>query len=182
MKKYKNHFDSGFTHLFGGVCISKDSPLVEAYGAVDELNSLLGLARSFIKDPGTKKIIKEIQEDLLIIGADLSNPNKINIEGKQNKLKLTQEHVKKMEELIKTFEKELPILTNFILPSGSPGASLLQNARALTRRAERRIVATNKNKEINMEILRYFNRLSDFLFYLARVTNKREGFEEEVWK
>jgi len=182
MKKYTNHFDSGYTHLFGGVCISKDSPLVEAYGAVDELNSLLGLSRSFMKDQELKDIIREIQEDLLIIGADLSNPKNISIQGKEHKSALTNQHVKKMEELIQAYEKELPPLTHFVLPSGSPASSLLQNSRALCRKTERRLVSADKDNKINMEILRYFNRLSDFLFYLARVVNKREGFEEEVWK
>jgi len=182
MKKYTNHFDSGFTHLLGGLCVGKDSPLIEAFGDVDELNSLLGLARSLIKDEEIKQILKEIQGDLLIIGADLSNPQKIKVEGKEHKLELTQEHVGKMEEWIQKFENELPPLTNFVLPSGSAGATTLQTARAVCRRAERKIVAANKNNEINMDILRYFNRLSDFLFYLARVANRREGFEEEVWK
>ena len=182
MKKYTEHFDSGFTHLYGGVCTSKDSPLVEAHGAVDELNSLLGLSRSFIKDKEVNGIIKGIQEDLLVIGADLANPKNIEMEGREGRSALTSDHVKKMEELIKAFENELPPLRNFIIPSGSPSSSLLQNCRALCRKAERRIVAANKKKEINMEILRYFNRLSDFLFYLARVVNRREGFDEEVWK
>ena len=182
MKKYTDHFDSGNTHLFGGVCISKDSPLVEAYGVVDELNSMLGLARSLVKDEEIKSIIRGIQEDLLVIGADLSNPGRVMIQGKEKKLALTQEHVSNMEELILKFEKELPPLVNFVLPSGSPGASALQAARAIARKAERRIVSANRNKEINLEILRYLNRLSDFLFYLARIANRREGFGEDVWK
>jgi cob(I)alamin adenosyltransferase len=188
MKKYTNHFDSGYTHLFTGQCVTKDSPLVEAFGAVDELNSLLGMAFSQIRDGEIREVIRNIQKDLLVIGADLASPIK-----KQKTLdpfrdrqlsrmkEMTESEVKKMEELMKKYEKELPPLRNFILPSGTPGAATLHLARTVTRRVERRIVAA-KSERVNIQILKYFNRLSDFLFTLARIVNKREGGKEEIWK
>lgn len=188
MKNYTDHFDSGYTHLSTGQCVSKDSPLVEALGSVDELNSLLGMAFSHIKDGEVRNIINGIQRDLLTIGADLASPLKRqqSLNPKQSmplaKTKeMTKREVKKMEHLIEKFEKELPPLRNFILPSGTPGAAILHMARTVTRRVERRIVAAKK-EQVNIQILKYFNRLSDFLFTLSRVVNKREGGEEIIWK
>lgn len=183
MKEYTEHFDSGFTHLSTGGCVSKSSPLVEAVGAVDELNSLLGMAISNIKDEEILDILNGIQEDLLTIGSDLANPIKkqTTLPGKHLPTKdMTKEDVKKMEGWMEKFEKELPSLTNFILPSGTPGAAALHMARAVTRRVERRIVAA-KTENVNIEVLKYFNRLSDFLFTLARLVNMREGVTENIW-
>ena len=187
MKQYTPHFDSGFTHLYTGQCVSKSSPLIEALGAVDELNSLLGMAFSHITDKDIREIIRGVQRDLLTIGADLANPIK-----KQNTLdpektrkmhtrEMTAEQVRNMELLMEKFECELPPLKNFILPSGTQGAAILHMARSVTRRVERRVVAA-KQEQVNIQILRYFNRLSDFLFTLARLVNKREGGKEEIWK
>lgn len=188
MKKYTNHFDSGFTHLYSGQCVTKDSPLVEAFGAVDELNSLLGMAYSQIRNEEIRRVIKRIQDDLLTIGADLANPIKGQkaLDPAKTKIlsrtrELTEKEVREMEEMMEQFEKELPPLRNFILPSGTPGAATLHMARAVARRVERRIVAA-KVEHVNPQILRYFNRLSDFLFTMARLVNKREGGEEVIWK
>lgn len=188
MKNYTNHFDSGYTHLYTGQCVSKSSPLIEALGAVDELNSLLGMAFSHIHDAEIRDIISSIQRDLLIIGSDLANPikNQTALDEKQTKLlerskEVTEEEIQRMESLMEQFERELPPLKNFILPSGTPGASILHLGRAVARRVERRVVAA-KEEQVNIQILKYFNRLSDFLFLLARVVNKRESGEEVVWK
>jgi len=188
MKKYTDHFDSGWTHLFTGQCVSKDSPLVEAFGAVDELNSLLGMAHSQIRDQEIKSIIRSIQRDLLTIGADLANPikrQKTLDPARDRQLarikEMTEKEVKNMERLMENVEKELPPLRNFILPSGSPGAATLHMGRAVARMVERRVVAA-KEENVNINILKYFNRLSDFLFTLARLVNLREGEKEEIWK
>lgn len=188
MKNYSNHFDSGWTHLYAGQCVSKSSPLVEALGAVDELNSLLGMAFSHIRDEEIRRIIRLIQKDLLTIGADLANPIKgqKSLDPEQTRMlertkEVTEKEVKKMEQLMEKFEKELPPLRNFILPSGTQGSAILHMARAVTRRVERRIVAA-KQENVNIQILKYFNRLSDFLFTLARLVNNREGGKEDVWK
>ncbi|MBI4020620.1 MAG: cob(I)yrinic acid a,c-diamide adenosyltransferase [Candidatus Aenigmarchaeota archaeon] len=188
MKDYTHHFDSGNTYIFSGKSVSKASPLVEAFGEVDELNSLLGLAAAEIADREARDIIRGIQMDLLTIGADLANPSKKlqPLDPQASTLPsriiaLTEKEVRGMERLIQKFEKELPPLKNFILPSGTRGAATLHVARAVARRVERRIVAA-KDEHVNLEVLKYFNRLSDFLFYLARVVNKREGGKEEVWK
>lgn len=189
MKSYTNHFDSGYTHLYSGQCVSKDSARVEALGVVDELNSLLGIAFSHIQDPEVRGILRTIQEDLLTIGADLGNPIKRQtaLDRKHTRQlsrirEMGEPEVRRMEEFMERFEQELPPLRNFILPSGSQGAAILHLARAVARTVERRIVALKEEQGVNMQILRYFNRLSDFLFILARVVNRREGGEEVVWK
>ena len=187
MKKYTDHFDSGYTHLFTGQCVTKDHPLVEALGAVDELNSLLGMAISHVADQEVRGIIQGIQRDLLTIGADLATPMKKqqtldpNMNTVMRSKEMTEREVMHMESLIQRFEGELPPLRNFILPSGTPGAATLQMARAVARRVERRIVAA-KMESVNIQILRYFNRLSDFLFTLSRLVNLREEGEEVIWK
>ncbi|MBL7160353.1 MAG: cob(I)yrinic acid a,c-diamide adenosyltransferase [Candidatus Aenigmarchaeota archaeon] len=188
MKKYSDHFDSGHTYLYAGECVKKDNPLVEAFGEVDELNSLIGLAVSLIKDKEAREILREIQGDLLLIGSDLANPIKKQetldprqTERLKRTKEMTENEVKKMEDLIMKFEKELPPLNKFILPSGTPGATALQYARAVTRRVERRVVAA-KMETVNFQILKYFNRLSDFLFILARIVNNREKGKEVVWE
>lgn len=184
MKDYSHHFDSGNTHLYTGKCVPKDSPLVEALGAVDELNSLLGMASAHITDQEVRDILKGIQSDLLTIGSDLASPARGQKALDQRPLgskEVTEEDVKRMETLITTWENELPPLRNFILPSGTPGAAILHSARAVARRVERRVVAA-KVENVNIQILKYFNRLSDFLFTLSRLVNKREGGEENVWR
>ena len=131
MKNYTYHYDSGYTHLYTGQCVEKSSPIVEALGAVDELNSLLGMAFSQLKDVELREIIKTIQGDLLTIGADLASPIKRQraLDSKHTEQlarikELTNSEVKYMEHLIQRFEKELPPLRNFILPSGTPGHQL----------------------------------------------------------
>ena len=188
MKDYTHHFDSGNTYIFTGKSVSKASPLVEAFGEVDELNSLLGMARSQIQDEEVSGILRGIQMDLLTIGADLANPAKRqqSLDPEKSGLpsritELTEKEVMGMEKLIQKFESELPPLHKFILPSGTPGTATLHMARAVARRVERRVVAA-KEDHVNLEVLKYFNRLSDFLFYLARVVNAREQGTEDVWE
>ena len=181
MKDYTNHQDSGDTKLFGGCTINKDSLLVEAYGTVDELNSHIGLARAQGDDEELNEILHDVQQDLFVIGSDLANPHR-SADTQTHVVLLTADHVKKMEDLIVRLNNELEPLKHFILPTGTPAAALLHICRAVCRRAERRIVTLYTQEKINQEILTYFNRLSDLLFYLARIANKRAGVQDETWE
>jgi len=166
--------DSGKTRLFCDET-TKDSMRVDTYGDVDELNSYIGLARARVEDKEVDAILKEIQKDLFIIGADLAKSSK------SEKSQLTSEHVKRIEEIVHKIEKELPELKRFILPAGAPAAALLHVARSVCRRAERKCIALKKHEIINNEIIKYLNRLSTLLFDLARLTNKKSNIKEEEW-
>ena len=160
----------------GGSRVSKDSTRVEAYGSVDEINSILGLARSFISDVEIGSVLEELQNDLFVAGADLAGDKK-TVEVPR----ITRERVLELERTIDKFESELPALHVFILPSGGKGGAALHFARAVTRRAERRIVTLSKREEINDQLIPYVNRLSDLLFVLARIVNYRERQTEVQW-
>ena len=151
--------------------VSKDSLIVEALGSIDELNSFLGIAKTQSKDTKTQKIIGEVQKNLLRIGSITGG----------SKLKFSSVQTKKLERIIDEFEGKLPILKNFVIPGGSINAAQLQYARALTRRAERRVVALSKIQYTKPNILIYMNRLSDFLFMLARKANADFEIPDEVW-
>ena len=180
VKKYTDDYDKGYTKLFGSEFISKASVLVEAYGTIDELNSLVGLARSQIKDKEISDILYKLQKDLFNLGSDFASPI---LDEKTNKYitRITESDIKWLEEWIQKIDKKLPPLKNFILPGGSYAASLLHVARAFSRRAERRAVSLKGEQGVNQIILKYLNRLSDFLFYLARWVNQKECVEDEVW-
>ncbi len=174
----------GCTYIFSGKSVRKDSPIVEAIGAVDELNSLLGAARSVTRDEGARGMIEELQRDLMTIGSDLANPSKRQARlggsegGKPREVDTGR--IRRLGEMEGELRKEVPELRNFILPSGSQGAAALHMARAVARRAERRIVAA-REEGVSGNVLEYFNRLSGVLFALARVVNRREGGGEAVW-
>lgn len=151
--------------------VSKDSLIVEALGAIDELNSFLGIAKTQSNDTKIQKIIGEVQKNLLTIGS---------ITGGSN-LRFSRAQTKKLERMIDGLEGKLPILKNFVVPGGSVTAARLQYARALTRRAERRIVALSNTQITKPSILIFMNRLSDFLFMLARKVNADLKIPDEVW-
>lgn len=151
--------------------VSKDSLKVEVLGSVDELNSFLGVAISFSNLAEVSSYLKDIQKNLLAIGS-------ITAGGKLN---FTSNQTKKLEKLIDKFEGTLPVLSNFILTGGTVLASHLQYARSLTRRAERNMVSLSKIEKVDADILTYLNRLSDFLFMLARYVNWEAGIKEEIW-
>ncbi len=151
--------------------VSKDSLIVEALGAIDELNSFLGIAKTQSNDTKIQKIIGEVQKNLLTIGSITGG----------SKLRFTKNKTKKLERIIDEIEGKLPILKNFVVPGGSLTAAWLQYARALTRRAERRIVALSNTQITKPSILIYMNRLSDFLFMLAREVNNKSGIKDETW-
>ncbi len=171
-KVYTKTGDKGLTSLVGGKRVSKASARVEAYGDVDELNSVLGIVRAEVKDDEIKKIINEIQNDLFIIGADLASPPEIQVP------RIKEERIIELEKTIDKLLEELDPLKEFILPSGSGGGHYLHLARTVSRRAERRIVMLMEEEQLNENVLVYINRLSDLLFVMARIENKRGNFEE----
>ena len=177
MKIYTKTGDEGDTGLQGGKRVSKSSDRIRAYGNVDEVNSVLGLVLSHKVDQDVEEILKKIQNDLFVLGSDLSDPN---IDNKQNRIsnKMTEDLEKKIDE----FEQELPPLTNFILPGGTHSASLVHLARTVTRRAERNVISLSKTEKINNECQVYLNRLSDLLFVIARVLNKRSKTPDIIWE
>ena len=151
---------------------------VEAYGNVDELNSVLGIARAFLKDRELDKLLAELQEDLFVVGADLASTRE---DQQRNIPRISPEKITAMEKTIDRFEAELSPLKAFILPGGGIAGSLLHNARTVARRAERRIVTLSKTEAVNEQLVPYMNRLSDLLFVVARVANHRENKHETEW-
>ncbi|NIP30771.1 MAG: cob(I)yrinic acid a,c-diamide adenosyltransferase [Candidatus Dadabacteria bacterium] len=173
-KVYTKTGDKGETTLVGGEKISKASPRVDAYGDIDELNSVLGLVYFEIKDSEIKNLIKKIQNDLFIMGGDMATKT----DSKYGVPRINSKMYKSLEEHIDKFVNEVGELKEFILPGGSLGGSYLHLARVVCRRAERKVALLMNSEKINEDVLIYLNRLSDFLFVLARVVNKRSGFEE----
>ncbi len=178
MKIYTKTGDKGETGLFGAGRVSKDSLRIEAYGTVDELNSFIGYAITEINDAELKKILFKIQNQLFIVGSDLAAPN----EDKQGIIpRVKEEYIKEVENHIDFFSEKLEELKNFILPGGTKGASLLHIARSVCRRAERKIVKLNKAEKVNPFIIIFLNRISDFLFVLARYENKINNQPDVNW-
>lgn len=182
MAIYTKKGDKGKTSLGSGVHVSKDNVRVEAYGTVDELNSVLGVACAELS--GSKEgysrylieIIHQVQDDIFCIGSYLSNPANANL------IRLLPQRTTVFEKYIDEMTEKMPELTNFILPGGGKAAAFLQQARAVSRRAERRIVTLSKKVKINEDVLQYINRLSDLLFTMGRFANYNEKQIEIVWK
>lgn len=188
LRIYTRTGDQGDTGLFGGERVRKDDARVEAYGTVDELNAVLGVARSQAQDPELGETIASFQDRLLAVGADIATPMETATRrGRVSIERVAPESVERLEHLIDRFEAELPPLTRFILPGGGAPAAALHHARVVCRRAERRCVTLAHLEEetggpaLNPEVIRYLNRLSDLLFVLARVANHRQGVEDIVW-
>ncbi|HYP27081.1 MAG TPA: cob(I)yrinic acid a,c-diamide adenosyltransferase [Blastocatellia bacterium] len=173
-KVYTKTGDGGETSLVGGKRVSKASPRVDAYGDVDELNSVIGVARAHLSDPEVDDALSLLQNDLFTVGADLASPLDVEVPRIQDSF------VKTLEEMSDGFLSELEPLKEFILPGGSRAGATLHLARTVARRAERRIVALAEVEEINPAVIVYVNRLSDLLFILARVMNRREGAGEKM--
>ncbi len=176
MKAYTGTGDKGETGLYGGTRVGKENPRVEAYGAVDELNSQIGVARALIKDKGLNQILKNLQEDLFTLGGDLASELVT-----ANVPRIGKIHLKRLEQVTDEMDSGLERLRRFILPSGGVAGSQLHVARAVCRRAERRIVALSRAESINPDVIPYINRLSSFLFVAARTVNKTEGVPEVEW-
>jgi len=175
--------DRGETGLATGRRVGKDDPRVEAFGAVDELSSALGTvvagepAGELSSDLG--EILRAVQNDLFHLGAELATPG--GDAGARPGPRVEPGHVERLEARQDALAAELEPLANFELPGGSPGAARLQLARAVCRRAERRVVALSGAEEVSPEALRYLNRLSDLLFTMARVENRRRGVHQPIW-
>ena len=167
--------DDGTTGLYGGRRIPKDSPRLHAYGTVDELNSILGIVLVDTSlETSMRTQLTDVQHLLFRLGGDLATP----IDMKSKVDRVGPEHVSKLEEWIKTIEAALPIQRTFILPGGSPAAAHLHHARAVCRRAERWLVQLSKEESINDQTIIFMNRLSDYLFLLARTANASAGLND----
>ncbi len=179
MKIYTKTGDDGSTSLFGGTRVQKNNIRINAYGTIDELNSVIGLALSHKISEEVKFELQEIQNTLFQIGSELASPENV----KSDLIKKTsKEEINYLESLIDKFDENLPPLKNFILPGGIESASYLHFARTVCRRAERIIVELKELELININTLIYLNRLSDLLFVLARYENYVTQTPEIVWK
>jgi len=174
LKAYTGTGDKGETSLYGGTRVGKENPRIEANGVVDELNSQIGVVRALVKDDELRRDLKNVQEDLWILGGDLSEPI-VNAKVPR----ITEQQLARLESVTDKLNAGLKPLRRFILPGGSQAGAELHVARAVCRRAERRIVALSRTESINPQIIPYVNRLSSFLFVLARDVNKREDIAEE---
>jgi len=179
VKIYTRTGDAGETALFDGTRVRKSDPRVEAYGHVDELNAMLGLAIANGADAALGGQILQLQHDLFALGARLADP-KARIAGRVRKAALGAEDVRRLEEWIDQADAELEPLRRFILPGGSPVAAALHVARTICRRAERHVVSLGEGA-VEPNLLAYVNRLSDLLFVLARLANARAGVADVEW-
>lgn len=179
MKIYTKTGDSGETSLFGGSRVWKDDLRIESYGTVDELNSMIGLAIEECDIIEIKIHLVEIQADLFNLGADLASP----LGDKNNSWvpRISENDCEKLEKLIDETDSELPKLKNFILPGGSKFSAMVHIARTVCRRGERQVVKLERTGNINHIIVVYLNRLSDYLFVLARYYNHKQGKSENIW-
>jgi cob(I)alamin adenosyltransferase len=178
---YTRTGDDGQTALFGGGRVEKDHPRVEAYGDVDELNAVLGMARAVEMMPRIDEVLVPIQRDLFSIGALLATPDREKMREQLRKARIDEARVAELEHVIDESDRELEPLRSFILPGGTPKAAALHVARTVCRRAERRVVSLAHAEEIPDLVVIYLNRLSDLLFMLARVANRRAGAGEVTW-
>ncbi len=180
-KLYTRAGDSGQTALFGGMRVSKAHPRVEAYGAVDELNSALGVAVSFISQRRLATTLQGVQNELFNIGSELASES--GKRAQAGRLFLDPEaKIAALERLIDEFDAKSPPLRTFILPSGSRPGALLHLCRTVCRRAERAVVGLSHEEPVNPQLLRYLNRLSDLLFVLARYVNRAARRPETPWR
>ncbi len=179
MKVYTRKGDTGETSLIGGTRVKKTNIRIEAYGTVDELNSFIGLIRDTARDKSAEDTLVEIQNLLFTIGSELA------ADPGNNRMVLPQvedEDIKKLEEEMDRMNEELPELRNFILPGGDQASSFCHVARCVCRRAERRTVGLSEAMSVDEKIIRYLNRLSDYLFVLARFYTYRHQGKETLWK
>ena len=177
MKIYTKTGDGGNTGLQGDFRIAKSHPRIISYGTVDEANAAIGIVLTNTLDDDVRQVLSQIQNDLFLLGSDLSNQN---LNDLKNRISL--EKVENLEGFIDTFESELPPITNFILPGGNIAASQIHQVRTIVRRAETLVVKLSDKDEINSNCIKYLNRLSDLMFVMGRLINKRNGIEDIIWK
>jgi cob(I)alamin adenosyltransferase len=180
---YTRSGDAGTTSLFGGGRIGKDDPRVEAYGAVDELNSVLGVAASFIGDDRLRGQVEEIQNELFNLGAELASETAGEKAAEFGRMFTDPDKkIATLERWTDEWDSAGPPLQTFILPGGTHAGAFLHMGRTVCRRAERRVVALARSESVNPAIVRYLNRLSDLLFAMARMANAMEGRAEVEWR
>jgi cob(I)alamin adenosyltransferase len=185
MKIYTKTGDKGTTALFGGTRVPKHHIRIESYGTVDELNSWLGLIRDQDIASSSKQELTKVQEDLFTLGAILAtDPEKAVLKNGKERLnipKIEESHIHKLEIAIDAMEQDLPQMTHFILPGGHTTVSYCHIARTVCRRAERMATLLNENEPFDELVLWYLNRLSDYLFVLARKLSKELQADEVKW-
>jgi len=179
MKIYTKTGDDGGTGLFGGERVLKNDARVDAYGSIDETNALLGVARAAGLSTSLDASLQRIQAQLFVLGAELATPA-----SHRPRLELpliSAADAEQLEREIDQLEADLPPLTSFVLPAGSPGAAALHHARTVCRRAERAVVGIRESAELRGELIIYLNRLSDLLFVMARHQNQSAGVADVAW-
>ncbi len=180
-RMYTRGGDKGETGLFGGKRVPKDSLRVEAYGSVDELNSCIGVVVSICRLEDLADSLRRVQALLFVAGADLATD--LPSDGTADRgQRITKGDTDWLENQTDAVLSKLPRLTSFILPGGSELSAQIHFARSVCRRAERRIVEAGRKENLNPEILPFFNRLSTYLFDLARLANMKEGKSDELWR
>lgn len=177
MKIYTKKGDKGQTSLYGGQTVPKNSSRIAAYGTVDELNSVLGMAISYTPSTKTTEYLNTVQEQLFVLGADLATPFSKEVRISR----ISDEEITILEMAIDEMEDQLPPLKNFILPGGTQAGATIHFARTVCRRAERKAVECSNEEVLSSQSIIYLNRLSDFLFVLGRFENHISGKEETPW-
>ena len=184
MKIYTKTGDKGETSLYGGTRVSKAAARVESYGTLDELNAFIGLAKAEISDEKVLSQLQKIQFDLFTVGSEAATPtDKMFLANGKSRLDLliSEEEIMELERWMDNFDAELEPLQFFILPSGGKAAASVHVCRTVCRRAERAMVYLNETEEVRPELIKYLNRLSDYLFILARYISKISGEKEDYW-
>ena len=183
-KIYTKTGDKGETSLYGGTRVSKAAARVESYGTLDELNAFIGLAKAEISDEKVLNQLQKIQFDLFTVGSEAATPtDKMLLANGKNRLDLmiSDKEITELEIWMDDFDAELEPLRFFILPSGGKAAATVHVCRTVCRRAERAMVFLNETEEVRPELIKYLNRLSDYLFILARYISKISGEKEDYW-
>jgi cob(I)alamin adenosyltransferase len=178
VKIYTKTGDAGETGLFGGGRVGKDNPRVDAYGEVDELNATLGVARA-AGVGALDGMCQQLQDQLFTVGAVLATPQGSKADAHIPHVKAAW--ILEMEKAMDALDGELPKMTHFILPGGTPGSAALHLARTVCRRAERKVVPLMREGLVDAAVVQFLNRLSDFLFMAARAVNHRAGVEDVKW-
>ncbi len=172
--------DKGETDLLGGIRVPKDDERIEAYGTIDELNSFIGLAKTMLReDKEVAEILSRIQGHLFKLGSELAS---LGTKAEGRTPCIVEEDLRFLEENVERMESTLPPLRLFIFPGGTTEAAILHIARAIARRAERRLTTLMRRYDVRPINLSYINRLSTLLFTLARYVNHRKGVREDVWR
>lgn len=185
MKIYTKTGDAGTTALFGGTRVPKHHIRIESYGTVDELNANMGMIRSQAIDEHSKQILARIQNSLFTIGSTLAtDPNRAILKSGKERLnipKIAEADITLLESEMDAMNEMLPEITHFVLPGGNPVVSSCHIARTVCRRAERRVTLLGEKEPVDALVLKYLNRLSDYLFVLARKLSKDTNAEETQW-